>query len=778
MLADVRIIRSNSSYDINYTYVVPDKLKQGLDVGVFVDVPFGAGDKTVLGIVTAIKEDVLDFADGGYRKTLEDGRTVAVKEIAGINLRYIPLGKELMKLCDVMARRYVCTAAEVYKTVAQKRVQVTETVKKLRLAVPYGDAVAFVDNTPKKKKQAYDLVKLLAENPEGVEEAEAVNLCDTGPADMKRLTGAGIIVREIEKVSRLAGDDLDEISRKYAGKKSVPAGGGADRYAKRVELTQEQSGAARKIKDILDSGEFSEFLLRGVTGSGKTEVYFDVIEHATESGKGAILLVPEIALTEQMIRRVRGRFGDGVAIIHSRLGEPQRACEYERMLAGEAKIVLGVRSAVFAPVKDLGLIIVDEEQEPSYKSFEQRPYYNATEVASMRMKIAGGAVVYGSATPRVTTYYKALQGRIGYAYLSKRAQNGALPEVITVDMKAEIANGLRSPVSPGLAAEIAKNIEAGEQTIVFIPRRGHSARLVCLACGKTVGCRYCHIPVTYHKSAGRLICHYCGTTAPVPSVCPNCGSRSITGKTYGTEAVADEISALFPGVPVLRMDNDTTRSVDGHRKIIERFENEKVPVLVGTQMVAKGLDFPNVTLVGVINADSLANMSEYNASERAFQLLTQVFGRAGRTAEKPGRCVLQTLEPNSSLVADACAQDYDSFYKREIAFRESVGFPPFSAIAFVTVSGKNDRHVYDTAAALRCKIETALKDAETGFDAEVMRVTRTAVPKIDDRYFWRFATVSADVDALIGLMNVFNEKDAVPLMRNERGVYVSVDIDA
>ena len=226
------------------------------------------------------------------------------------------------------------------------------------------------------------------------------------------------------------------------------------------------------------------------------------------------------------------------------------------------------------------------------------------------------------------------------------------------------------------------------------------------------------------------------------------------------------------------MDNDTTRSVDGHRKIIERFENEKVPVLVGTQMVAKGLDFPNVTLVGVINADSLANMSEYNASERAFQLLTQVFGRAGRTAEKPGRCVLQTLEPNSSLVADACAQDYDSFYKREIAFRESVGFPPFSAIAFVTVSGKNDRHVYDTAAALRCKIETALKDAETGFDAEVMRVTRTAVPKIDDRYFWRFATVSADVDALIGLMNVFNEKDAVPLMRNERGVYVSVDIDA
>jgi primosomal protein N' (replication factor Y) len=775
VLADVRIIRSNSSYDINYTYVVPDKLKQGLDVGVFVDVPFGAGNKTELGIVTSLKDD---GGNGERVKALESGRTVNVKEIAGINLRYIPLGRELLALCDVMAKRYVCTAAEVYKTVAQKRVQVTETVKKLRLAVPYEKAVAFVDGTKKKKKQAYDLVKLLAENPEGVEEAEAVNLCDTGPADMKRLTGAGIIVRDIEKVSRLAGDDLDEISRKYAEKKSVPAGDGADRYAKRVELTQDQSAAARKIKDILDSGAFGEFLLRGVTGSGKTEVYFDVMEHARERGKGAILLVPEIALTEQMIRRVRGRFGDGVAIIHSRLGDKQRACEYERMLAGEAKIVLGVRSAVFAPVKNLGLIIVDEEQEPSYKSFEQRPYYNANEVAAMRMKIAGGTAVYGSATPRVTTYYRAQQGRIGYTFLSERAQSGALPEVITVDMKAEIAGGLRSPVSPRLAAEIAKNIEAGEQTIVFIPRRGHSARLVCLACGKTIGCRYCHIPVTYHKSAGRLICHYCGTTAPVPSVCPNCGSRSITGRTYGTEAVAEEISALFPGVPVLRMDNDTTRSVDGHRKIIERFENEKVPVLVGTQMVAKGLDFPNVTLVGVINADSLANMSEYNASERAFQLLTQVFGRAGRTGEKPGRCVLQTLEPNSSLVADACAQDYGSFYRREIVFRQSIGFPPFSAIAFVTVSGKDDRHVFDTAAALRGKIVSELESADGGFKAEVMKVTRTAVPKIDDRYFWRFAVRSEDTEALIGLMNRFNDKEAVPLMRNERGVYVSIDIDA
>ncbi|MBO7504187.1 MAG: primosomal protein N', partial [Clostridia bacterium] len=677
-----------------------------------------------------------------------------------------------------MAKRYVCTAAEVYKTVAQKRVQVTERVKKLRLAVPYEKAVAFVDGTPKKKKQAYDLVKLLAENPEGAEEAEAANVCEIKPSQIVNIAKAGIVERFTEKISRLAGDDLDEISRKYAEKKSVPAVDGADRYAKRVELTQDQSAAARKIKDILDSGAFGEFLLRGVTGSGKTEVYFDVMEHARERGKGAILLVPEIALTEQMIRRVRGRFGDGVAIIHSRLGDKQRACEYERMLAGEAKIVLGVRSAVFAPVKNLGLIIVDEEQEPSYKSFEQRPYYNANEVAAMRMKIAGGTAVYGSATPRVTTYYRAQQGKIGYTFLSERAQSGALPEVITVDMKAEIAGGLRSPVSPRLAAEIAKNIEAGEQTIVFIPRRGHSARLVCLACGKTIGCRYCHIPVTYHKSAGRLICHYCGTTAPVPSVCPNCGSRSITGRTYGTEAVADEISALFPGVPVLRMDNDTTRSVDGHRKIIERFENEKVPVLVGTQMVAKGLDFPNVTLVGVINADSLANMSEYNASERAFQLLTQVFGRAGRTGEKPGRCVLQTLEPNSSLVADACAQDYGSFYRREIAFRQSIGFPPFSAIAFVTVSGKDDRHVFDTAAALRGKIVSELESADGGFKAEVMKVTRTAVPKIDDRYFWRFAVRSEDTEALIGLMNRFNDKEAVPLMRNERGVYVSIDIDA
>ncbi len=738
MNAKIRIIRSNSSFDIEYTYIVPDEMRGDAHVGVFVDVPFGNSPKS-LGLIVGLEE--------GDDHVQVGGKSMPLKPIGAINNAYRPLDEKQLELCDMMAERYVCGTAEACRLMMIKTREVSpKTVKAVRLKVSAEEALDYLKNRKSVKEGAFSAVKMLSENPEGVPEKTLITVCEISQGAIKRLRDDGI-------VDRFDGENIESETGTAAGNPEGIQEPSSTRPE--VVLNKGQQEAFDRLSELLFSGKFSEFLLRGVTGSGKTEVYFKLMGQALEKGFGAILLVPEIVLTEQMIKRVRKAFGEGVAVLHSRMTDKKRAEEYARIEKGEARIVLGVRSAVFAPVRNLKLIILDEEQEPSFKSFDARPYYHAGEVAAMRLLQEKGLLVYGSATPRVTTFHRAVSGEIGYAFLRERAFAQSMPEVIIVDMKKEAASGNNSPVSLTLASEIKKNIERGEQSIIFLPRRGYSSKLICSGCGRMIVCRNCGVPMTYHKNNERLVCHYCGTSKQRPSVCPACGSPRISGRTFGTEFAEDEIERLFPGVPVVRMDSDTTRMADGHRKLLEKFEQEKVPILIGTQMVAKGLDFPNVTLVGIVNADSLMAISEYNASERAFQLLTQVTGRAGRDPKKPGRCVLQTMNPSSSVIRTASEQDYDRFAELELDYRKTLEYPPFASIANVTVSGADDKGVYENALALR---EAAGKIAEETFGkdsgaVELMKVTRSGLPKVDDNYFWCFTVKSQSSGNLLAVLN-------------------------
>jgi len=770
--AKVRIIRSNSSFDIEYTYIVPKAIAGDVHVGVFVDVPFGNSDRKCLGVVVSV-----DSSDDDH--VVVGGKRMALKEIANVNLSYRPLDPSQMELSEMMGRRYVCGTAETYGLMTARIArEKEETVKVLKLAVSAEAADEYARNRKSVKEGVFAALKMLGENPAGMPEKTVSTVCEVGAGAIKRLVDDGIVVKDTAPASQF--EDLAYAAEKRAAAAEngdaenagaeTPDGTAAAK--KRVVLNGEQQDALDKLTNLLYSGSFSEFLLRGVTGSGKTEVYFRLIKQALDGGFGAILLVPEIVLTEQMIKRVRGFFGDNVAVLHSRITDRKKALEYARIDSGEVRLVLGVRSAVFAPVKNLKLIILDEEQEPSFKSFDSRPYYHAGEVAAMRMKQCRGLLVYGSATPRLTTYQRALSGKIGYAFLKNRAFEQKLPDVMIVDMKSEVASGNESPISLTLAGELKKNIARGEQSIIFLPRRGYSSKLICGGCGRMIVCRNCGIPMTYHKNYGRLVCHYCGTSKQSPEKCPACGSKDIKGRTFGTEFAEDEIKRLFPDVPIVRMDSDTTRAVDGHRKLLDRFEYEKVPILVGTQMVAKGLDFPNVTLVGIVNADSLMAVGEYNAAERAFQLLTQVTGRAGRDPNKPGRCVLQTMNPSSNVIRTASMQDYDRFAEAEIEYRKMLEFPPFSNFSTVTVGGADDRAVHDNALFIKDALQKIF-EKNTPMPSsrfEILTVTRSRVQKVDDNYFWSFTVKSQDASLLLDVMNELKDTVAVSAYKKNTAI--------
>ena len=823
--ADVRIIRADSSYDVNYTYLVPDELRGEIREGVFVSVPFGAAGRGryETGIVVSLSE-------GGSTKSF-GGRDLELKPVKEVNRLYQPLDREQMLLAEEIARRCVTSAASAYRLISVRAGRLAEKVSIVAPAAGREACDAYLKAKKHKKIQTFDAMELLfAKGP--MEENELVKYTGVSKQMLAVLAKDGIITRE--KTVRVAEPDdgaaragteagtedgtaAGTETRTEAGTETGTAGGIEtapsgipDTRDTPKELNEEQAAALAALKERLDRREFSEFLLRGVTGSGKTEVYFHLIDHALSKGLSAIILVPEIVLTEQMIKRITSRFGGGVAVIHGGISPDRKAREYEKMRRGITRIVLGARSAVFAPLKDLGLIIIDEEQEPSYKadpvyggagSFapENDIYYSAPEVAAMRMKNLGGLVVYGSATPKVTTFYRAEKGETGYALLSKRALADAMPKVEIVDMRKEIAAGNRTPLSSRLAAEIHRNIEKGEKTIIFVPRRGFSARLTCEVCGKVVGCRRCMIAMSYHKKANRIVCHHCGATETAPSVCPGCGSDALSSKVYGSEMVEETVRKLFPEVNIVRMDSDTAKLPGSHEALLRQFAEPGPSILIGTQMVTKGLDFPDVTLVGVTGGDSLAAVGEYNSGERAFVLLTQVFGRAGRTAEKPGRCILQTMDPESRIITRAANQDYDAFYRDTIKYRRDLGFPPFAFVASVTVSGADDRGAFRLCSYLHDSLvtmaegsadDTAVDRSEgsaddpavnsSGSSAEnsagqsgradppvILKTARAAIPKVDDNYFWRFNVKCSGEEAATELLQSFRSAVILPLLRGE-----------
>ena len=496
-----------------------------------------------------------------------------------------------------------------------------------------------------------------------------------------------------------------------------------------LPLNAAQSEAFSRLCDAISSGVFSPFLLHGVTGSGKTEVYLQSIAVALQAGKSALVLVPEIALTPQLVGRFKRRFDCGIAVLHSGLSDGERYDEWRRIRRGEASIVIGARSALFAPLERLGVIVVDEEHEGSYKQSEG-VRYNSRDLALVRGKFAAAVVILGSATPLITSYHAALSGRLGYLHLPDRVRELPMPETRMLDARRQKGETFLKP----LLDAIGENLDSGGQTLLFLNRRGFATYLVCEACGHVLRCPNCAVTLTYHRGKGRHVCHYCDYSILPPSVCPDCKGGEITLLGRGTERVEEQVKELFPEARVSRMDRDSTKGKGGHARVLKELEDGSVDILIGTQMIAKGHDFPGVTLVGVLSADASLNLPDFRSAERTFQLVTQVMGRAGR-GDKPGRVLVQTLAPEHYALTHAVAHDFEGFYEKEIAFREDVGYPPFAHLASLTISavaaGQGESSAEEGAGLLR-KIKR-----ECRLRVEILGPVTAPLGKVRGRFRWQ-----------------------------------------
>ncbi len=547
-----------------------------------------------------------------------------------------------------------------------------KTIRKVTLAISPEEALAQAEKNRRALRQS-SILRVLAE----LHTAAVADICYfTGATreTVKSLEKKGFVTVSRQEVYRRPDYDTGE-------RKPMPV------------LNADQQKAFEGLHALVESGKPQAALLFGVTGSGKTTIYIRLIDEVLKKGKSAILLVPEIALTPQMLQTFSGHFGDSVAVLHSSLSMGERYDEWKRIRGGDARLVIGTRSAIFAPVSDLGIVIIDEEQEDTYKS-ETTPRYHARDVAKYLCAHAGATLLLGSATPDVCSRYYAETGRYKLFTLPGRYNAMQLPEVRIADMKRELKSGNNTTISSLLRDEIEENLRREEQSILFINRRGANKMVTCQDCGHVYQCPNCTAYLTYHSVGDKLICHYCGHVRRLDRSCPECGGElSFVGS--GTQKVVEELGELFPNVPVLRMDTDSVAPVGSHRTLFEKFRSERIPILVGTQMVTKGLNFENVTLVGVLSADQSLYNSDYRAGERTFSLITQVIGRSGRF-EKPGRAVIQTFTPENEIIRQAARQDYNGFYEGEIALRELTGTPPFSDMYVLTAMGEDENTV------LRC----------------------------------------------------------------------------
>lgn len=530
--------------------------------------------------------------------------------------------------------------------------------------------------------------------------------------------------------------------------------------------TPEQEQALLSIKTCIDNKTHKVFLLHGVTGSGKTEVYLQAIAHTLKTGLSTIVLVPEISLTPQTVARFKARFGERIAVLHSRLLGSKRAAEWERINKGEAQIIIGARSAIFAPARNLGLVVVDEEHEISYKQ-EDVPRYNARDVAIKRAELSGAIVILGSATPSLESFYMAKNGKFSLIELPERIDSRLMPEVEIVDMKEELTRVRKLAIfSQQLKEWIEKDIQENKQVILFLNRRGFSTFINCRKCGYVIKCKRCSVSLTYHFDSKKLICHHCSFKMDPPEICPECNASYVKYWGMGTEKVESEIHRLFPYAKIARMDRDAVHKRGTHSNILSRFKDGEIDILIGTQMIAKGLDFPKVTLVGVISADTALNLPDFRSGERTFNLLTQVAGRAGR-GDLGGRVIIQTYTAHHYAIQAAKNHDYHMFYNKEISLRKELNLPPFCHIVSLTLRGRKEERVFKAADALRESIERKDKDKKI----EILGPAPAPISRMKGMYRWNIFLKSAEIENITGILKKVLEN------RRASGVIITVDID-
>ena len=659
MIAKVIVDVAHSEVDKVFDYIATDEIM----LGGRVVVPFG-------------KREIEGFVVGLSDST--DLPTDKLKKIIRPLDDFTALTEETLKLAEFIRDRYHVPFALALRQFIPSELRGGRVKEKTVLTVTLNGE--FAEILPQIKKNAVAQAGVVTElNEKG--KLGFTYLSDKyGGAAVRTLEKRGFLTVAEEKLERTPYTSLENKSAK-------------------VSFTPEQSRAIYGIENT----DKQVSLLFGVTGSGKTEVYLKLISDVLEKGKTAIMLVPEISLTPQMLRQLRAKFQGRVSILHSRLSAGEKFDEWLRLKNGEAKIAIGARSAIFAPLENLGLIVVDEEHDGSYEA-ENSPRYKTIEVAKKRAELSGAKVVLGSATPSVETYDKALSGEYYLAEMKNRVNGKTLPEFIVADMRDEIRRGNESVFSYALKQELKTCVESGNQAIIFFNRRGYSRQVICRECGYVAKCENCDVALNYHKDTGLLKCHFCNATYKMLRACPECGSVNLSYNGIGTQRVVDDLKKLLPSAKFIRMDNDTTQGKEGHFKILKDFSEKKADVLVGTQMVAKGHDFPSVTLVGILDADMSLYFSDYRSGERTYQLITQVAGRSGR-AEKKGKVVLQTYNPDNPILQFAINYDYQGFFNREKALRKSTGFPPYTLVLRVMIEGDEDSATIETLKNAYMKIK-------------------------------------------------------------------------
>lgn len=729
--ADVIIDISHEKVDRPFQYRIPEHMRETLEAGSCVMVPFGRGNTLRRGYVT----DITDRCAYDPQK---------IKELHSIVTDGVGVEDRQIRLARWIRRSYGGTMIQALKTVLPARRTVKKVEhKKVRLAVTREEGISLLGECRRKKQKAR--ARLLEEL---LREQELPYELVTG-----KLMVSPSVIRALEEL----GTVQVEVAQAFRNPVKQQA---RDEEAK--SLSSEQQEAVDRVMADYDSGNPGTYLLQGITGSGKTEVYIRLAQETVRRGRQVIVLIPEIALTYQTLMRFYRRFGDRVSVLNSTLSAGERYDQCERARCGEIDVIIGPRSALFVPFPQVGLILMDEEHEASYKS-ESTPKYHARETAVYLASLHGASVVLGSATPSMEAAYRARAGIYRQLFLTKRLTGGSLPRVYTVDLREELRQGNRSIFSGKLQQLLEQRLEKGQQSMLFINRRGYAGFVSCRACGQVMKCPHCDVSLSEHKG-GRLVCHYCGYEMPGVRRCPSCGSPYISGFRAGTQQIEERLKERFPAMRILRMDADTTRTKDSHEQILAAFAAGEADVLVGTQMIVKGHDFPNVTLVGVLAADLSLSVGDYRAGERTFQLLTQAAGRAGRGSE-PGEVVIQTYQPEHYAVTYAAAQDYQGFYQEEILYREMMGYPPVAHMLAVQIYAASEEQGGALARQLASQAGAFVDESQPcGKRMMIVGPAPAGIGKVNDIYRFVFYVKDQSYDRLVEV------KDGLEAWMGERQI--------